>query len=125
MNNVSLIGRLTKDVELKEFGKGKDAGSVTRITLAVRDGKTAEGEERTQFISCTLWNRSAEIAAEFCKKGDQVAVTGRLVNNNYERDGETVYQMEVVASSIELIGGRRSSEEQEDSKGKKSKKSYK
>ena len=125
MNNVSLIGRLCKDVELREFGKGKEKGFVTRITLAVRDGKTAEGEERTQFISCTLWNKSAEIAHEYCAKGDQVAITGKLVNNNYEKDGETVYQMEVVASSLELIGGRRSEDAEESKTTKKSKKSYK
>lgn len=125
MNSVNLIGRLTKDVELKEFGKGKEKGYVTRVTLAIRDGKDADGEERTQFISCTLWNRSAEIAAEYCAKGDLVAVSGRLVNNNYEKDGEKVYQTEVVASNLELIGGRRTEDAEESKTSKKSKKSYK
>jgi len=125
MNSVNLIGRLTKDVELKTFGKGKESGAVARVTLAIRDGKDAEGEERTQFISCTLWNKTAEIAAEYCAKGDQVAVSGRLVNNNYEKDGQMVYQTEVVVNNLELIGGRRTEDAEESRTTKKSKKSYK
>ena len=122
MNSVNLIGRLTKDVELKTYGKGKDGGHWARITLAIRDGKDADGEERTQFISCVVWNKPAEILAEYCSKGDQVAVTGRLVNNNYEdEDGKMIYQTDVVISNVELLAARKT----EEKKGaKKSKKDY-
>ena len=104
MNNVSLIGRLTKDVEVKTFGKGKDAVKFCRFTLAIRDGKDKDGNERTQFISCTAWGQVVEILDSYTGKGDMLAVDGKIVNNNYETaDGEKVYQTEVRIDSIYLL----------------------
>lgn len=103
MNNVSLVGRITKAPEIKTFGKGKDAVDMCRFTLAVRDGKTAEGEERAQFISCAAWGAVTQILEKWVQKGDVLAVDGKLVNNNYEKDGAMVYQTEVRVSGVYLL----------------------
>lgn len=104
MNNVSLIGRLTKDADVRSFGKGKDAVNMCRFTLAVRDGKDKDGNERTQFISCAAWGAVVEIIEKYTGKGDMLAVDGKLVNNNYEKeDGQMVYQTEVRVNNIYLL----------------------
>lgn len=104
MNNVSLIGRLTKDVDVRTFGKGKDAVDMCRFTLAIRDGKDKDGNERTQFISCTAWGAAADILGDYTNKGDMLAVDGKLVNNNYEKeDGQMVYQTEVRVNGVYLL----------------------
>lgn len=110
MNNVSLIGRLTKDADIREFGKGKDAVKMARITLAIRDGKDAKGEERTQFISCTAWGTVVEIIEQYTHKGDMLAVDGKIVNNNYEKDGQMIYQTEVRIASVYLLPNKTAEE---------------
>ena len=103
MNNVSLIGRLTKAAEVRTFGKGRDAVQLCRFTLAIRDGKDKDGNERTQFISCAAWGSVCDILEQYTKKGDMLAVDGKLVQNNYEKDGQTVYQTEVRVNSVYLL----------------------
>lgn len=103
MNNIALIGRLTKDPEVRSFGKGKDAVDMCRFTLAVRDGKDKDGNERTQFISCAAWGAVVEILEKYTAKGDMLAVDGKLVNNNYEKDGQMIYQTEVRVNGIYLL----------------------
>ena len=127
MNNVSLVGRITKDPELKTFGK-KD-GSMCRFTLAIYDGVDADGEERTQFISCIAWNRSAEILEKYVSKGQLVAISGRCTASSYENeDGETVYKQEVTADRVELIAPKKREDDGDDMcepKGKRNRKSKK
>ena len=118
MNNVSLIGRLCKDADVRTFGKGKDAVQMARFTLAVRDGKDKDGNERTQFISCTAWGAVVEIIEKYTQKGDMLAVDGKLVNNNYEKeDGQMVYQTEVRLNNVYLLPNTRNDSDA----GKKSK----
>ena len=111
MNNVQLIGRITKDPEVKTFGKGKDTADLCRFTLAVRDGKDAEGNERTQFISCAAWGKVVEIIDKYVKKGEILAVDGKLVNNNYEKDGQMIYQTEVRVQGVYLLPNPQQEEE--------------
>lgn len=110
MNNVQLIGRITKDPEVKSFGKGKDAVDLCRFTLAIRDGKDKEGNEKTQFISCAAWGSVVEIISKFINKGDMVAVDGKLVNNNYEKDGQMIYQTEVRVDGVYLLPNKPAEE---------------
>ena len=126
MNKVQLIGRTTKEIELKKYGKGKDGGCYARVTLAIRAGTNADGDVMTDFVPCTLWNKTAEIAEKYVSKGDLVAFSGRVVTNSYENDeGDTVYKTEVSVSEIELIGGKKKDaddeDEDEDEKPKKKK----
>ena len=109
LNQVVLVGRLTKDLEVKELEDGK---KVTNMTLAIpRSFKNAEGEYETDFVDCTLWNNIAENTAEYCKKGDIVGVKGRLQTNNYEKeDGSKVFKLDVVAEKVTFLSSRSKEE---------------
>ena len=114
MNETILIGRLTKDIELKEYGKGKSAGSYARFALAVRDGVDQDGNELVQFINCVAWNNQATILEKYVKKGDGVAVQGRITQNDYEdEDGHKNYSYQVTVSRVELLPTRKSAEDPE------------
>lgn len=111
LNQVVLVGRLIKDVEIKEFDNDK---KVTSITLAIpRSFKNAEGEYETDFVECTLWNNIAENTAEYCKKGDIVGVKGRLQTNNYEKeDGIKVYKTEIIAEKVTFLSSKKEESEE-------------
>lgn len=111
MNQVILVGRLTKDLEIKELDNGK---KITSITLAVpRNFKNAEGEYETDFVECTLWNSIAENTAEYCKKGDIIGVKGRLQSSNYEKeDGTKVYKTEVIAEKVTFLSSKKEESEE-------------
>ena len=104
MNIVNLSGRLVKEPELQNYGKGKDGGCYLRNSIAVNDGVDKDGNKRVQFIPFTAWNATASIISDYVKKGDFFNITGRIVQNNYEdEDGTKHYNIEVTASSVELL----------------------
>jgi len=102
MNNVSLVGRLTKEPELKYTQNGV---AVCNFTLAInRPFKNANGENEADFIMVQVWRKSAENAANFLKKGSQAAVNGRINTRHYENDkGDRVYVTEVVADFVQFL----------------------
>lgn len=101
MNNVILIGRLTKDLEVKELEGGK---KVANFTLAVsRKYKNEEGKVEADFINCVAWNETSERIKEFCKKGDLLGVTGRLTSSSYEKDEVKHYKTEVIVENISFL----------------------
>lgn len=103
MNKVILIGRLTKDVELKYTPSGS---AVANVTVAV-DRYSKEGDKSADFINVVVWNKSAENLAQYKGKGDQIAVEGSLQTRSYEaQDGSKRYVTEVLASRIEFIGSK-------------------
>ncbi len=106
INKVILVGRLTKDPELKYLEDGK---AVTSITLAVnRNFKNQKGDYYTDFLNCTLWQKNAENTANYCKKGSVIGVTGRIQTRNYEnQDGTRVYVTEVVAEGIKFLSSKK------------------
>ena len=101
MNMLYLMGRLTRDPEIKTV----DGKKSSFITLAVkRQFKNPEGQYDTDFISCVLWNVIAERVGEFCKKGDLIAVKGRIQNDNYtDDDNNMVYQYQIIADQVSFI----------------------
>lgn len=105
MNKVSLIGRLTKDIELSQTNNGK---SVTNFTLAVnRNFKNSQGEREADFISCQAWGKQAELLANYLTKGSQLGITGRIQTRNYEnQNGQRVYVTEVVTEDITFINSQ-------------------
>jgi single-strand DNA-binding protein len=105
INEVILVGRLTKDPELKFT---KDGTAVTNVTLAVnRSFRNSAGEIETDFVPCILWSRAAENAAEYCRKGSMIGITGRIQTRSYEnREGKKVYVTEVVADTVRFLGGK-------------------
>lgn len=104
MNTVNLIGRLTKDPELKYTSNGKGN---TRFTLAVQRNK-----DETDFINCVAWEKTAENIAEYFKKGSQIAVQGAIRTGNYEKDGRTIYTTDVWVYKFDFIGNSNSSNNQ-------------
>ena len=100
MNNIILIGRLTKDPELRYTQAGK---AVCSFTLAVDRPYSGENKE-ADFINIIVWNKVGENCAQYLSKGRKVAVQGRLQIRNYEDDkGQRRYITEVVANSVEFL----------------------
>ncbi|CAK1228875.1 single-stranded DNA-binding protein [Fructobacillus tropaeoli] len=102
INRVVLIGRMTKDVELRYTQSGTAVGS---FTLAVnRPFKNNNGEREADFINAVIWRKPAENFANFTGKGAQVAIEGRLQTRNYENNqGQRVYVTEVVVDNFSLL----------------------
>lgn len=102
MNRVVLVGRLTKDPELRYTPNGVP---VATFTLAVnRTFTNQQGERETDFINCVIWRRPAENVANFLKKGSLAGVDGRIQTRNYEgQDGKRVYVTEVLAESVQFL----------------------
>lgn len=105
LNRVALVGRLTKDVELRRTGNGK---AVANFTIAVnRNFKTGDGQE-ADFLNVVAWGKVAENTEQYCSKGSLVSIDGRLQSRNYENNqGQKVFVTEVVADSIQFIDTRR------------------
>jgi single-strand DNA-binding protein len=105
INQVTLVGRLTKDPELRVTPEGT---SVVNLTLAVnRQFKNQNGEYETDFVHCTIWRKTAENTANFCKKGSVIGITGKIHTRNYQnQEGKRVYVTEVVAESVQFLSRR-------------------
>lgn len=102
MNNVSLIGRLTKDPDLRYTSSGM---AVATFSLAVqRSFRNKDGEYEADFINCVCWNKSGETLANHVKKGQRIGVTGRIQTRNYENEqGNRVYVTEVVVEGFTFL----------------------
>ncbi|MBC1340897.1 single-stranded DNA-binding protein [Listeria welshimeri] len=107
MNRVILVGRLTKDPELRYTPAGV---AVATFTLAVnRTFTNQQGEREADFINCVVWRKPAENVANFLKKGSMAGVDGRVQTRNYEgNDGKRVYVTEIVAESVQFLEPRNS-----------------
>ena len=100
MNTVNLVGRLTKDPELRYTTSGI---ATVRFTIAVNRQFKTEGQSDTDFINCVVWRKTAENLAKFQKKGNLIGVDGRIQTGNYEgQDGKRVYTTDVLAESIQF-----------------------
>ncbi|EZP74801.1 single-strand binding protein [Parageobacillus genomosp. 1] len=110
INRVILVGRLTRDPELRYTPSGV---AVATFTLAVnRPFTNQQGEREADFINCVVWRRQAENVANFLKKGSLAGVDGRLQTRSYEgQDGRRVYVTEVVADSVQFLEPKSSTEQ--------------
>jgi single-strand DNA-binding protein len=108
MNRVVLVGRLTKDPDLRYTPNGVP---VATFTLAVnRTFTNQQGERETDFINCVVWRKPAENVANFLKKGSLAGVDGRIQTRNYEgQDGKRVYVTEVLAESVQFLEPKNAS----------------
>lgn len=109
MNNVVLVGRLTRDVELRTTASGTSTAS---FSIAVeRNFRNQQGEREADFINCVAWRGTAETLARYTHKGARIAVQGRIQTRNYEnQQGQRVYVTEVVVENFDLIETRAESE---------------
>ncbi|GFZ78515.1 single-stranded DNA-binding protein 1 [Compostibacillus humi] len=107
LNRVVLVGRLTRDPELRYTPNGV---AVANFTIAVnRPFTNQQGKREADFINCVVWRRQAENLANFMKKGNMIGVDGRIQTRTYEaQDGRTVYVTEVVAESIQFLESKSS-----------------
>ena len=109
INNVVLVGRLTRDPELRYTANG---AAVATFSLAVnRNFTNQSGEREADFINCVIWRKPAETLANYARKGTLLGVTGRIQTRNYEnQQGQKVYVTEVVAENFQLLESRNASE---------------
>ena len=108
INRVVLVGRMTRDPELRRTNSGS---AVTSFTLAVnRNYNSADGQE-ADFIGCVVWNKPAENVERYCSKGSLVGVEGRLHSRSYDNaQGQKVYITEVVCDSVQFLETRAAKE---------------
>lgn len=111
MNQVSLLGRLTKDPEVKKTQSGT---SVCSFTIAVdRRFKNADGTRQTDFIPCVGWRQVADIIGQHFHKGSKIGITGSIQTRSYEDNtGRNVFVTEVLAEQIEFIDKKSETQEQ-------------
>jgi|SRR5699024_720726 len=114
INNVVLVGRLTKDPELRYTASGIP---VATFTLAInRSFTNQQGEREADFINCVIWRKAAENLANMGRKGALVGVTGRIQTRNYDnQQGQRVYVTEVVAENFQMLESRTTSEQRRSS----------
>lgn len=107
INQVTLVGRLTKDPELRITPEGI---AVTSVTLALnRQFRNQQGDYDADFVQCTIWKKTAENTVNYCRKGSLIGITGRIQTRNYEnQEGRRIYITEVVADTVKFIGTKRS-----------------
>lgn len=105
MNNVTLVGRLTRDPELRTVGTGNMTCS---FSVAVsRQFTNANGERETDFINCVVWGKQAENLSKYCTKGSLVGIVGRIQTRNYDgQDGRKVYVTEVAVNNINFLNSK-------------------
>ncbi|MDT2395120.1 single-stranded DNA-binding protein [Enterococcus avium] len=110
INNVVLVGRLTKDVDLRYTANGT---GVATFTLAVnRNFTNQDGNRDADFINCVIWRKSAETLANYAKKGTLLGVTGRIQTRSYEnQQGQRVYVTEVVVENFQLLESRSTNQQ--------------
>jgi single-strand DNA-binding protein len=111
INRVVLVGRLTKDPELKYTPSGT---AVANFTLAVnRPFSSQDGNREADFLNCVIWRKQAENVANFLRKGSLAGVEGRVQTRNYEnQEGRRVYVTEIVAESVQFLEPKNSGQQQ-------------
>lgn len=100
MNQVVLVGRVTKDIELRTTTNGTPTCT---FNLAIDRPKNRDGVRNADFPGIVAWNKTAELCAQYLHKGDRVGIVGSIQTRTYEKNGAKVYVTEVVANSIEFL----------------------
>ena len=103
MNNVNLMGNLTRDLELKQAGEV----SFLLFTLAVKGYK-----DKTDFINCKAFGKTAEIMHQYLSKGSQVAISGYINTGSYEKDGRKIYTTDVMVDRFYFCGGKKAEKDE-------------
>ena len=111
MNKVILMGRLTRDPEVR-YSQGASQTAVARFSLAVDRRFKREGEPDADFFNCTVFGKQAEFAERYLRKGVKIVVCGRIQNDNYtNKDGQMVYSVRVMVDEIEFAESKNASGE--------------
>lgn len=109
INNVVLVGRLTKDVELKKTQSGT---SVVTFDLAVERKYKQEGQPDADFIRCVAWNKTADLMYQYLSKGSLIGVEGHIQTRFYDnQQGQRIYVTEVIANSVQFLESKKDREQ--------------
>ncbi|MGY3704464.1 single-stranded DNA-binding protein [Vagococcus martis] len=116
INNVVLVGRLTRDPDLRYTSNGS---AVATFNLAVnRNFTNQSGEREADFVNCVIWRKPAETLANYAKKGTLLGVVGRIQTRNYEnQQGQRVYVTEVVCENFQLLESKNASSQRQQQSG--------
>lgn len=112
MNNVNLIGRLTRDPEVR-YSQGAEPIAIARWSLAVDRRRKQDSDQNADFIPCVAFGKLGEIAEKYLRQGSKIAVNGRIQTGSYtNKDGIKVYTFEVVVDQLEFCESKKNSNEQ-------------
>ena len=102
MNKIILMGRLTRDPEVR-YSQGESSLAIGRFSLAVDRRFKRQGEADTDFFNCTAFGKQAEFVEKYLKQGTKILLTGRVQNDNYtNKEGQKVYSVSIIAEEIEF-----------------------
>ncbi len=101
INRVVLVGRLTADIDLR---KSQNDKSFTQFNLAVNRSFKTPGQPEADFIRCKAFGKTAELLGQYCSKGSQIGVEGRIQTGSYENNGQKVFTTDVAVDSITFLG---------------------
>ena len=108
MNKVVLMGRLTRDPDIR-YSSGENSTAVARFTLAVGRRFKRDGEQTADFISCVAFGRTAEFMEKYIRQGTKIVTSGRIQTGSYtNRDGNKVYTTDVVVEDVEFAESKKS-----------------
>ena len=113
MNKVELMGRLTKDPDVR-YSQGQKPTAIARYTLAVERRFKRDGEQSADFINCVALGKNGEFAEKYLKKGMKIAVTGRIQTGSYtNREGQKVYTTDIVVDEHEFCESRNAAQQEQ------------
>lgn len=109
MNKVILMGRLTRDPEIR-YSQGENATTIARFSLAVDRRFKRQGDAEADFFNCTAFGRQAEFVERYLKQGTKMVVVGRIQNDNYtNREGQKVYSVQIMVDELEFAESKSAS----------------
>lgn len=105
MNDVSIVGRFVKPIEVKDFGQEK---CVINNVVAVSRKRKSDSGQSADFIPVTIWGKTARVVERYCQKGNLIGLSGRLSSRQYESsDGKNHFVVEMVVDNVHLVEGKR------------------
>ncbi len=113
MNNVSLVGRLTRDPELKTIPSGT---AIATFSIAVNKSYVSNGEkkEETSFFNCLAWGKKGETMAQYCSKGSRIGIEGKLQQRSWDdKDGNKRSTVEIVVDNFQFLDSKKQEGQQE------------
>ena len=111
MNKVILMGRLTRDPEVRYSRNANGQMAIARYSIAVDRQRKREGEPDADFFNCTSFGRQGEFVEKYLKKGTKVVVVGRIQNDNYtNKEGQQVYSVQVIVEEVEFAESKNASQ---------------
>lgn len=109
-NKIILMGRLTKDPEIR-YSQGENQIAIARFSLAVNRRWKREGEPEADFFNCTVFGRQADFVEKYLRKGSQIVISGRVQNDNYtNKEGQKVYSVQIIVEEIDFAESKGASE---------------